>query len=70
MSEIRSIFAYVENKCYDGLYDAAARYIARNWNNMDLESPRVPDIHTANWQMRGFEEYTFQTSLETTFPLM
>ena len=47
MSEIRSIFAYVENKCYDGLYDAAARYIARNWNNMDLESPRVPDIHTA-----------------------
>ena len=47
VSEIRSIFAYVENKCYDGLYDAAARYIARNWNNMDLESPRVPDIHTA-----------------------
>ena len=47
MVEIRSIFAYVDKKCYNGLYNAAAEYIAEHWKSMSLESRRVPDIRTA-----------------------
>lgn len=47
MAEIRSIFAYVDKKCYNGLYNAAAEYIAEHWKSMGLESHRVPDIRTA-----------------------
>ena len=47
MAEVRSIFSYVDKKCYNGLYDAAAEYIAKHWETMGLESRRVPDIQTA-----------------------
>ena len=47
MAEVRSIFSYVDKKCYNGLYNAAAEYIAKHWETMDLESQRVPDIQTA-----------------------
>lgn len=30
MAEVRSIFSYVDKKCYNGLYDAAAEYIAEH----------------------------------------
>lgn len=47
VAEVRSIFSYVDKKCYNGLYDAAAEYIAKHWETMGLESRRVPDIQTA-----------------------
>lgn len=47
MAEVRSIFSYVDKKCYNGLYNVAAEYIAKHWEAMDLESRRVPDIQTA-----------------------
>ena len=47
VAEVRSIFSYVDKKCYNGLYNVAAEYIAKHWEAMDLESRRVPDIQTA-----------------------
>ena len=31
MATVHSFKEYVENKCYNGLYDAAEKYVAENW---------------------------------------
>lgn len=31
MATGRSFKEYVKNKCYNGLYDAAEKYVAENW---------------------------------------
>lgn len=45
---IRSIFEYVKDKCYNGLYDAAVTYFDENWHELDLNCSRVPDIESAS----------------------
>lgn len=40
----RSIFEYVSNKCYNGLFDAAKEYLDEHWREMNLETSRVPTI--------------------------
>lgn len=45
---IRSIFEYVKDKCYNGLYAAAEQFLTENWKNMELHSHRVTDIQSAS----------------------
>ena len=47
MAAARSIFEYVKGKCYNGLYDAAERWFDAHWDELGLESRRVPRIETA-----------------------
>lgn len=44
MAAVRSIFEYVSNKCYNGLFDAAKEYLDEHWREMNLETIRVPTI--------------------------
>ena len=44
---IRSIFEYVDHKCYNGLYAAAQEYFENHWRTMGLYSRRVPRIDAA-----------------------
>ena len=44
MATGRSFFEYVKNKCYNGLYEAADRYVRSNWRKLDLNSWRLDDI--------------------------
>lgn len=60
---IRSIFEYVKNKCYNGLYDAARKYLAKNWQSLDLYSHRVTDI-----QRVSLVDITFQRVYVTDLP--
>ena len=47
MATARSIFEYVKDKCYNGLFDAAKEYFDEHWMEMGLESTRVQQIDTA-----------------------
>ena len=47
MAAVRSIFEYVSNKCYNGLYDAAKKYLDNHWHTMGLETRRVAEIKNA-----------------------
>ena len=47
MAAIRSIFEYVSDKCYNGLYDAAKKYLDNHWRTMGLETRRVAEIKNA-----------------------
>lgn len=47
MASIRSIFEYINGKCYNGLYAAAQEYFDSNWQSMELYSRRVPSIDKA-----------------------
>lgn len=60
---IRSIFEYVKDKCYNGLYEAARKYLARNWKSLELYSHRVTDIHRAS-----LVDITFQRVYVTDLP--
>lgn len=60
---IRSIFEYVKDKCYNGLYDAAKKYLARNWQSLDLYSCRVADI-----QRVSLVDITFQRVYVSDLP--
>ena len=60
---IRSIFEYVKDKCYNGLYDAARKYLAKNWQSLDLYSHRVTDI-----QRVSLVDITFQRVYVTDLP--
>lgn len=44
MAAVRSIFDYVNKKCYNGLYAAAEEYLSNKWEDMDLYSRRVERI--------------------------
>jgi len=44
MATGRSFKEYVENKCYDGLYDAAEKNVAENWESLDLRTRGVHRI--------------------------
>ena len=44
MTTGRSFFEYVKNKCYNGLYEAADKYVRSNWRNLDLNAWRLDDI--------------------------
>lgn len=47
MAAVRSIFEYVSNKCYNGLYNAAKKYLDNHWHTMGLETRRVAEIKNA-----------------------
>ena len=47
MAAVRSIFEYVSDKCYNGLYDAAKKYLDNHWHTMGLETRRVAEIKNA-----------------------
>lgn len=47
MAAVRSIFEYVKNKCYNGLYEAASTYFDANWEAMELSSRKVEHIDNA-----------------------
>lgn len=42
--EARSIFEYVNNKCYNRLYAEAEKFLRQNWRSMDLLSRKVQDV--------------------------
>ena len=44
MATVHSFKEYVENKCYNGLYDAAEKYVAENWESLDLRTRSVHRI--------------------------
>ena len=48
MAAVRSIFEYVNKKCYNGLYAAAEKYLSENWENMELRSSRVDHIENVD----------------------
>lgn len=41
MAAVRSFTEYVKNKCYNELYEAAEKYVASNWQSMNLYTKRV-----------------------------
>lgn len=47
MAAVRSIFEYVSDKCYNGLYDAAKKYLDNHWRTIGLETRRVAEIKNA-----------------------
>ena len=44
-----SFAEYVKRKCYNGLCDAADKYVKENWQRLDLYSRRVPRIENAEY---------------------
>lgn len=60
---IRSIFEYVADKCYNGLFEAAKSYLHQNWRNMELYSRRVPNIEKV-----GLVDATVQRVYVTDLP--
>ena len=46
MATGRSFAEYVKGKCYDGLYDAAAKYAAENYRLLELRLKKVRSIES------------------------
>ncbi len=44
MATGRSFSDYVKSKCYNGLYEAAEKYVNENWQSLELDSRRVRRI--------------------------